>query len=79
MVRYYYDGGGQAQTVSYGHSIPLNSTVWFYLPSGTCDTSGAAGDMKIYLNGSLVNTASYTEIKTSGVIRLHLILAALTI
>ena len=58
--RYYFDGSSVNQNVSYSHSL----TGWTYILA-TCDTSGAAGDMKIYVNGSLATTGSFSEIKTS--------------
>jgi len=58
--RYYYDSSVLNQNVEYSHTL----SDWVYLLA-TCGTSGAAGDMKIYVNGSLAATNSLAEIKTS--------------
>jgi len=62
LVRYYMDSSAQNQNVTYNPGSRIQD--WTYAMA-TCGTSGAAGDMKIYVNGSLAATNSLAEIKTS--------------
>ena len=59
FARYY--SGALFQNVRYNYSI----SDWIYV-LGTCDPSGGAGSMKLYLNGALVSTQSFAQVQTAA-------------